>query len=569
MKSVNFNLKISTVFLILFFAFIIRLPFLNEPLDADTGLFAAIGRSMHEGIVLYKDAIDNKPPGVFLLFFLLFTIFEPGPFVVNMFIVSWQILTVFLFYCLIKEIFNKRVVYIVTLIFAAFSSSPFIYGVSAETENFMVTFIITGFYFFLKSLKKQNNLFLMFLAGFSLGIGFIFKATSVAELSAVIVFLSLIYVWPCVSKATLNCEPKARQSPTERLPRRFVPRNDSLIMQGCIAARENSPAFSFLPRCLVLLFGFLTPFLISLIYFSSRDLFKEFIFAIFIYNLKYAQVLGYGSGNYWDKFLYFGFKIFQRFSLFWITGLIFIVGTALNLMKNKKDSKALSFNDEICLFISLWAMFSFLGVCSSGMFFPYYYITLVPSLSMMGGYVILSFLDKAKFDWRNYKNILLVLFMACSLAYTLLLHYKFYFVYTPEEISRKKYPWPCVAFVEAREAGEYIKDRINPDEYIYVWAEEPEIYFYAGKKSIEPYWKNTPFTYFSSIFPNAGDKIAGALEARKPQYIVIDTRHIKVLRKYKKIADFIQRNYFCKKEFKVIHTGSCGYSLLVYKQISK
>src|SRR3989344_476702 len=62
--------------LILFLTFLFRLPSLFEPFwYGDEGIFAAVGRNLNLGGVLYQTAWDNKPPMIYLTYAAIFKFF--------------------------------------------------------------------------------------------------------------------------------------------------------------------------------------------------------------------------------------------------------------------------------------------------------------------------------------------------------------------------------------------------------------------------------------------------------------------------------------------------------------
>src|SRR3989338_6358117 len=61
---------------ILILTFIFRLPSLFEPFwYGDEGIFAAVGRNLNLGGVLYENSWDNKPPMIYLTYQLIFKFF--------------------------------------------------------------------------------------------------------------------------------------------------------------------------------------------------------------------------------------------------------------------------------------------------------------------------------------------------------------------------------------------------------------------------------------------------------------------------------------------------------------
>lgn len=501
--------------LILIIAFAVRIPFLNEPVDRDSGFFAAIGKSMHEGVALYKDVIDNKPPGVFLIFFLLFYFLKPTLFVVNLFVTLWSCSTAVLVYLIAKETLGQKTAFIASFIFAVFSSSPFIEGTKGMVESFMVSFVLIGLLLFINYLKKHNIIFVFF-AGLSLGVGFLFKQVALFDFFAVAGCIFLLFIF----------------------------------------SKHNFGFKGLLRKNILLMCGFIIPFLVFLVYFYFKGTLADFIFSICTFNFKYTKLFGYSQGNYWAKFCYFNFAMFKKFSFLYLGGIIFIFQAFFSRAKKEKG------NNYILLLV-VWAICTFLGISLTGRFFPHYYITLMPVISIMMANVVVVSFENITSRKISLVHLSIILCFLLTITNSILKHYKYYFVYSPVEISMNTYLWE--PFVEAKAIGYYIKEHTDPKDDLYVWAEEPEIFFYADRKSIDRYWKNTPFIYFSSFFPKAPAEVISSLRSKKPKYVVVDTRHIPAFGQFNEIGDFLEKNYVLEKEFKVIRNNQYGFSLLVLR----
>jgi hypothetical protein len=56
-------------------AFIVRLPAIVEPLGPDQGVYVTIAWGLQRGLALYRDLWEQKPPGIYLTYWLGFTVF--------------------------------------------------------------------------------------------------------------------------------------------------------------------------------------------------------------------------------------------------------------------------------------------------------------------------------------------------------------------------------------------------------------------------------------------------------------------------------------------------------------
>jgi hypothetical protein len=73
------------VVMIMALTFFLRMKFWHQPFQMDDGVYAYIGWGMLDGLVPYKDVFDNKPPGIYLLYSLVFLLTEPSALNVKVF----------------------------------------------------------------------------------------------------------------------------------------------------------------------------------------------------------------------------------------------------------------------------------------------------------------------------------------------------------------------------------------------------------------------------------------------------------------------------------------------------
>ncbi|HAX61744.1 MAG TPA: hypothetical protein DCX95_04175 [Elusimicrobia bacterium] len=145
----NKNFNFFCIFLIFSFNFLLRFPFLNIPLERDEGEYAYISQIIGEKGIPYKDAFNQKPPGVFYLYRLVFSIFGEKILALRLFVVFYNFISIFLIYQIGKILKSADFGIISALIYAIVSSERRLLGFSANTEIFMLAPIIGSMYFIL------------------------------------------------------------------------------------------------------------------------------------------------------------------------------------------------------------------------------------------------------------------------------------------------------------------------------------------------------------------------------------------------------------------------------------
>ena len=479
--------------LILMLSFLARLPFLNVPLDGDSGVFTAIGRLIaRHGLLLYRDLFEIKPPGIYFLFAALFKVIDLDLFGVNVFTACWNTANVFLVYLLAKRLFNKKTALIAAFFYGLFSSSPVISGTFPLTENFMITFTVMGAFFVIKSIQENRNFY--FLAGLFYGVGFLFKQIAAMEMFAAVILLFLASFRP----------------------------------GGKVEIKYFLRGLLFYSGGLILIFG------ISALYFFIKGAYNDFIFCALIYNFKYISV-GYRSlSSYWLHFFNANFAIFRATALLWITSAIFMAETFKDIFTKRPAAgeKQAVLNR---IFLLVWIIFAFIGVCLSGQFIVHYYIVLMPPFSI----ACAAALTRPWAARRNsFYNAVMYILTAVCVIYAIAVHYRYYFTYKPEEIAINVFG--DSPFNEARQV---------PTSR-YLWLSHYTVYYRPG----------------------AVDEVAHALAEHPPKYIVIDTHighwiHEPI---FKPIKDFFDRNkYIPEKDFSVVRNGKFQYNFLVSRRIER
>jgi hypothetical protein len=129
--------------------------------------------------------------------------------------------------------------------------------------------------------------------------------------------------------------------------------------------------------------------------------------------------------------------------------------------------------------------------------------------------------------------------MVLILTLALLLFVKtdapFYFRYDGMQISFHQYDTPL--FSVTRYIGQYLRDRTEPNDLIYVWGASPEINFYALRKSPNPYLMHTVAGYNLPWDP--GKQVVESLHRSPPTYIVAMWK----MADFPALQDFVNESY--------------------------
>ena len=265
---------------ILALVLILRVPSFFEPYYyGDEMIYVTLGQGVRQGLTLYKDIFDNKPPLLYL------TAAAAG----NLFwfkaiLAFWSLITVFIFFKLSKLLFenNERAQQVSTFIFAILTTIPLLEGNIANAELFMIGPSILALLILLgKDLSSKK----IFLAGFLFGVSVLFKVPALFD-APVIVFYWLITNtkdWKNIIKNTL-----------------------------------------------ILISGFVVPVLLTFVWYFAKGALPDYIHAAFLQNVGYLS--SFRPGDVQKPFL-------VRNAPLLIRGLIVLLGSGVLFLFRRTLSK--------------------------------------------------------------------------------------------------------------------------------------------------------------------------------------------------------------------------------------
>jgi hypothetical protein len=175
----NSNWHWILLILSLVFVLIARLQLLNMPLERDEGGFAYIGQQLFGDKLLYKDVFDNKLPGLYFVYWI-FTILPFEPTVrIHVGLLLVHSATLYLFFLLVKKMFNEQIAAISTALFAINAILPNVLGFAAHATQLMLLPVIGALLLLWKTQNTENNWKNLILSGLLLGFAFIIKQPAV------------------------------------------------------------------------------------------------------------------------------------------------------------------------------------------------------------------------------------------------------------------------------------------------------------------------------------------------------------------------------------------------------
>lgn len=438
--------------------FFLRLPSLFEPYwYGDEGIYQALGILVRSGHPLYAGAWDNKPP----LLYLIYALFNSDQFLTRLASLIFGLLSIWVFYLLAKELFEKKKIpELVTILYTFLFGIRLIEGNIANAENFMLfPIILAGLIIYKLQKNKYNNKYLLyFSSGLLLGIAFLLKIVAVFDFLAFCGFVFIVNV--------------------NSVKNFFKTIINYLLPIGL---------------------GFGLPIALTTIYYLATGHFKDFYTAILGSNVGYV---GYGN-----KFIIpQGFLILKSGAL----GL-FVLGLYI---KSKSISKNV-------LFVLVWLAFALFNALFSQRPYTHYLLVLLPSFCLLFGIifynkvrtilgliilgiVVVIVINNFNLSARmpNYLTNYYANFISFSLGNKNISDYqKFFDGNTPRDY----------------EIATIIKANTTSEDSVFIWGNNAQVYKLANKVPISRY----VVAYHITGFKGAEAEADKAIQKEKPKLIIL------------------------------------------------
>ena len=258
-------------------------------------VYLTLGQGVRQGLTLYKDIHDNKPPLLYLTAAVAGNLFW-----FKVILAFWNLITIVIFYKLAKFLFdkNQKAQKLATILFGLLTTLPLLEGLTVNSELFMIVFTILAFLILLKKNVKSKGIFL---AGVLLGLGTLFKIPAAFDAPVI------VFYW--------------------------------LIITGLGNWRET------LKNTFILVAGFATPLLITFVWYFFKGALPQYISAAFLQNVGYVS--SFRPGDIQKPFLIRNAPLLVR-------GLVVLIGSVvLYLFRKKLSNKFILF----CLW-TLFALFA-------------------------------------------------------------------------------------------------------------------------------------------------------------------------------------------------------------------
>jgi hypothetical protein len=453
-------------------SFALRWPtFGFEVWNVDEAIHAAVARTLNDGGVLYRDAIDQRTPLTYYAVAALFRIAGANNvWAMHALAAALVAGTAFGLFLLGRAWRGPLAGLWAALFFTVFATALFYPGDAhaLNTEWFVALFTTWAAWLFWRGAPAW--------AGGLLGLAFLSKQPALLDLGA-----------PLVAVAYLTLGERASWA---RLARRL----------GAVLA------------------GFAVPVGLTVAYFAARGALADFYFYAWQYNLQFYAPEISAAGRAASALKPFHLLAAQ-YPLA-LAALIGAAGAGLIRLRPARAGAGDRTGSAQWLYLLTWAVTSLAGAASGGRGFDHYYIQFLPACCLLAALGLAGLTTWAASHRARRFLVPAVILLSALFGLEL-----------GQGVRRQH--GRTLPMDPSWRAGEFIRAHTGPDERIFVWGYHPDLYLFAGRKPASRFvyasflsglipWTNTApdqdTTY--AIVPGARETLLRELAEVRPAFVV-------------------------------------------------
>jgi len=257
--------------------------------------------------------------------------------------------------------------------------------------------------------------------------------------------------------------------------------------------RHRGIWLALLPKLAIFILGSALPLALTAFALWHAGVFERFWFWTFTYAREYASELSLTEGR--EIFAITFPQVVGPNLLLWL-----LAAAGLVVLWRKKTDRVST------VFLSAFTLFSVLAVCPGLYFRGHYFVLMLPAIALLAGATVSSM---PKIAWLVFATLL-----AISIAF----QSDFLFRVSPVEASHLMYrnsPFPA-----AIQIADYLRMHSETNARIAVLGSEPEIYFYAHRRSATGYIYTYGMMEHQPFALAMQNEMIHDVETVRPEYVV-------------------------------------------------
>lgn len=463
LESNNFYLLLLGI--VVFTVSVVRWRLSPMPLERDEGEYAYFGHLILQGTAPYQDAYNMKLPGIYYMYAFLMAIFGETHKGIHLGFLFVNAATMVLLFYSLKKIFSPIACVITAGLYGLMAMSNNVLGFAAHATHFAVFFLALGLFFFSKYDENKKPLY-AFLFGVMLGLAFLMKQQAVYFiLFGGIIFLFLLFL--------------------------EKPRDLKIIII----------------RISVFSFAVFIPYLLVLLLMLASGTFEKFWFWTVQYASKYAAGLPWETGKELLKMTFTPiWEEHKWIYIFAIAGMVIILFAKFSVRQK--------------IFAIALVLFGILATTPGFYFRQHYFIVALPGVALLAA-IAMDYAGKFVGEKIKVKVVgialpLVILFFLFSNIFS---NGKFYYS-TKNPVMLCKAIYGTNPFTESLDIANYIKANSNDTDKIAVLGSEPQIPFYANRKSATGHIYTYGLMEIHDYNLKMQEEMISEIEKSKPLFLV-------------------------------------------------
>ena len=436
---------------------------LGFPLERDEGEFGYIAQQLLHGVPVYVSAHTQKLPGTYVAYAFALALFGQSPTAIHLGLMFANALIMGFLFLILRKTHSAPAGCAGALVFGVMAMSPNVVGFAAHATFYVTLFAIAGIYVYLLA-RERGRMALFLISGLCFGAALLMKQSGI--FFAPVPLLSLVLD-----------RPSGEPSGSNRVLRRAV-------------------AFTA---------GALTPFVLTLVYYTAIGELSTFWFWAFQFAGEFAGQTGAADAA--RNFTVRTREVLAGFQLLWILGLTGLILAGRDWIHRKG--------------LVLFPAFAIASVVSvlPGLFFTnHYFVPVLAAIALLiGAWGGTPMRDRGRAESRSGRWIPAAVWALTGLGLLIgVAQFGGYYLAKESDADISHWVYHGNPFPESVEIGDSLRRDTTTRDQIAMLGSETQILFYAQRRSASPYVN----TYFLRQSRAMQHEMIREIERARPKYIV-------------------------------------------------